>query len=83
MTPAERTRSLIGDVAFDYGLVYSDLIGRSRDRHICQARFSAYRALRDLGWSQARIGRAFQRDHTTILHGLRVVKIIDQESQKI
>lgn len=50
------------------------IIGSGRDNDLCEVRWACYVALRDLGWTLKRIGKAFHRDHTTICHGLERAK---------
>ena len=45
------------------------------ENDVAQARQDAMLEIRDtLGWSVKRIGRLFSRDHTTVLHSLRVAE---------
>ncbi len=76
--PQARVRGLsiaeiIADVAKETGLTVPMLVGDRRSRPIVAARHLAYwRAARETGASLAAIGRAFgDRDHTTIIHGIR------------
>lgn len=70
-------RKVIAQVADQFALSPSDIIGQGRSRDLIMARFAAVYAVAiarpDL--SLPAIGRAFGgRDHTTILHALRSVK---------
>lgn len=49
-----------------------DLLGPSRLRNVVQARFTCFTALYLRGSSLSAIGRRFDRDHTTVMHGVRV-----------
>lgn len=62
---------LVAQIARQYGLTASDLIGPSRVRSVCIVRWRAMKALRDKGRSLSSIGRLLRRDHTTVIHGLR------------
>jgi chromosomal replication initiation ATPase DnaA len=64
---------IIAEVAKETGLTVAMLVGDRRSRPIVAARHLAYwRAARETGASLAAIGRAFgDRDHTTIIHGIR------------
>ena len=66
-TPIE----LVAQIARTHGLTAADLIGPSKVRSVCIVRWRAMKALRDHGRSLSSIGRILNRDHTTILHGLR------------
>lgn len=67
----EMLRDTIDLTALSYGVRKSDILGTSRSRELVQARREIWKHLREQGWSYPRIGRAFNRDHTTILHGVR------------
>jgi chromosomal replication initiation ATPase DnaA len=67
-------RNLIGRVAAWHGYTVEDVLGPSRARPLIQARFDAVAAVATTypGMSLPMLGRLFKRDHTTILHALRV-----------
>ncbi len=76
--PTVRTRvpaiaEIIAEVAKEAGMTVAMLVGDRRSRPIVAARHLAYwRVARETGASLAAIGRAFgDRDHTTIIHGIR------------
>lgn len=48
-----------------------DLLGRYRFDFIMPARFALYKALRMRGWSYPEIGRKFDRDHSTVIYGVK------------
>lgn len=50
-----------------------------RDPRAVRARWFAFNALRERGWSLPRIARAFNRDHTTVIYGLRRFKEEEDE----
>lgn len=58
-------------VAKRHRLTIDEIRGPSRKRYICNARWDAMRLLRDRGMSLPTIGRILNRDHATIIHGLR------------
>lgn len=62
---------LVAQIARTHGLTAADLIGPSRVKSVCLARWRAMKALRDKGSSLASIGRTFNRDHSTVSNGLR------------
>ena len=62
---------IIAHVARSHGLSASDLIGPSRLRTVCIVRWRAMRELREKGRSFASIGRTFNRDHSSVIAGLR------------
>ena len=61
----------IDRAAIATGVPVADLRGPSQTRHICWTRFAIMEAMRDRGMSTPAIGRLFDRDHTTVLNGLR------------
>lgn len=65
--------SIIADTAAKHGLTATDLVGRSRALHtIIPARQEAmYLCAHDTPYGLPEIGKAFKRDHTTVLHGIR------------
>jgi chromosomal replication initiator protein len=64
---------IIAEVARTTGMTPKMIIGQMRSRAVVVVRQLAYwRAARETGASLTAIGRAFgDRDHTTILHGIR------------
>jgi chromosomal replication initiation ATPase DnaA len=61
---------LIERVAAATGLGARDLMSGCRDTRHTRARFAAWLILRRQGMTYQRIGRAFGRDHRTIMHGV-------------
>lgn len=76
--PAQRRvspRQVIDRVAKYYNLNAKDLLGTSRVKDIKNARQVAmYLMNEELGLSTPKIGDEFKKDHTTIMHGVRVIK---------
>lgn len=58
-------------VAALHNVTVEDIVGPSRSRQICEARWAAMRELRLSGKSTPWIGRLLNRDHSTVVHGLR------------
>ncbi len=68
-------KQLIDRVAKYYNLTAKDLLGTSRVKNIKTARqISMYLMKEELGMSTVEIGRELSKDHTTIMHGIKVVK---------
>lgn len=68
-------KQLIDKVAKYYDLSAKDLLGKSRVKNIKTARqISMYLMKEELGLSTVEIGRELSKDHTTIMHGIKVVK---------
>lgn len=71
-------RPLVAAVAERHGLTVDDLIGPKRTQDVCEARHEAMYVVRNVlqddgrpRWSLPVIGRMFNRDHTTVLSGIR------------
>ena len=60
--------------AKEFALPYADVAGRKRDRFTCRARFALYKALRMRGASYVQIAKWLDRDHSTVIHGVRVAE---------
>lgn len=68
-------RRVIALVASKYGVPPAAITGRDRHRTIAAARRLAYWLARaEFGYSYPELGLSFGRDHTTIMHGCRVVE---------
>jgi chromosomal replication initiator protein len=72
-TAYDRVSQILKEVSQAYGVTINDLRGDSRLRHIARPRQIAYVRLRDeTDLSLPAIGRIMgNRDHTTILYGIR------------
>lgn len=69
------SKQLIERVAKYYGLSSKDLLGTSRVKDIKTARqIAMYLMNEELGLSTVKIGDEFGKDHTTIMHGVKVIK---------
>jgi len=66
-------KDIIMEVAIRFGVKYHDIIGQSRTRCIVRIRWLAIAEVRRRKplLSLPQIGKAFNRDHTTILHALQ------------
>jgi chromosomal replication initiation ATPase DnaA len=76
-----RLPHIIEATAALYGVTPDHLTGPDRTRGIAQARQAAFSAAHQEGHSIAAIGRAFNRDHTTVMHGLSRVKASPELSE--
>jgi chromosomal replication initiation ATPase DnaA len=74
--PAPSVRRILSASARHFGLTNDDLIGSSRRRTVALARgIAMYLARQFCGESLAAIGRRFSgRDHTTVMHAIRVTQ---------
>lgn len=63
------------EIAEEYKVPKDEIIGKNPHLHLRQARARAvWRIRKEAGFSYARIGRLFGRDHTTIMHIYRVAE---------
>lgn len=68
-------KKIIEKVAKYYNLKAEELLGTSRVKSIKSARQVAmYLLSEELGLSTVKIGQEFNKDHTTIMHGIKVIK---------
>lgn len=75
MTPAERTQRMLKGIAKKGGVTLPQLLGDCRDKKIVAVRHEAMHFLwKQKGWTLAQIGRAFNRDHTTVLFACRKIE---------
>lgn len=66
-------RIILDDVTAEYGVSLRQLQGKCRKRHLVVARRVVALRARDKGCSYPQIGRALNRDHTTILHHIQAM----------
>ena len=74
-----KTRSLVIPVLKKYGIDWKTIVGHRRFQHMTMPRFEIYTVLRDNGYSSAKIGRICNRDHTSILYGVKKFRRIKSE----
>ena len=67
-----RLYGLISELSEATGYSIDQLIGASQTRDLSRARMLGYSICRSRGYTLQQIAKAFHRDHTTIIHGLRV-----------
>ncbi len=65
---------LVTDIAHDHGQLLTMVLGKSRKRPVVAARRAVIVALRERGLSLPEIGALIGRDHTSVLHHLRVAE---------
>ena len=64
-------REIQQTVCAEFGISQADMLGRSRKASIVAARHHAMRLARATGASLPKIGRSFNRDHSTVHAALR------------
>lgn len=65
---------IVDRVAQETGVPSGLILSDTRAKHVVDARWLAFFAAREAGFSLKHIGRAMGRDHTTVLHGIRAEK---------
>ena len=70
-TGAIRWMRILHAVAAYHKISPSEITGKSRKRHVTQARFEVFYRLRvDLNFSYPKIASLLKRDHSTVIHGV-------------
>jgi chromosomal replication initiation ATPase DnaA len=60
-----------------------ELTSRSNNRRASRVRWAGMLYLRDsFGWSLPRIARVFDRDHTTVMHGLKQARVLVESNAR-
>lgn len=54
-----------------FGVAPQEILGPFRDQRIVVARHAAFSELRDAGLTLPRIAKVMNRDHTTVMYGIR------------
>lgn len=73
---------VVAEIARYFGLTYHDLTASYRDRHIVRARQLAYLILRERELSYPRIGALLNRDHSSVIHGIAVMRDMIRREEK-
>lgn len=74
MTKPEEFETVLGEVAKRLGLEPAQVLSHDRRTPLPLARHTLAWSLHGLGWSSLEVAKATGRDHTTVLHGLRVAR---------
>lgn len=77
-TPSQTLRSIAEQVAVKHDLSLADLKSASRMKPLARARFEYFARAHEAGFSLPQIGRTMNRDHTTVLNGIRRHKELSQ-----
>jgi chromosomal replication initiator protein len=80
----DRVSKILREVAKEFDVPVNDLRGKSRERHIARPRQFAYLRLRDeTDLSYPTIGRVMgDRDHSTIIYGIKAVRKRLQQGER-
>ena len=60
-----------------------DLKKRSRKQDVIYPRYYIFSLLRDAKYSLSAIGRIFDKDHATVLHGIRMHQLYTKNADKV
>ena len=69
-------RFILGAVADEFGVLVTDLLAHRRTRHVARPRMVAFWiAQKTTALSYPVLGDQFDRDHTTVMHGVAKVDV--------
>ena len=83
-SPSPRVADVVAVIAQHFGFTKMVIIGAQRTGPIAHARQVGYYICRELGFPWHAIGRGFQKDHTSALHGSRQIAerlLIDKDEK--
>lgn len=63
--------AIVDNVAQAHGLSHADILGPSRYANIVRARHECFGMAFEAGFTATEIGRAMNRDHTSVLNGVK------------
>lgn len=71
--PKRKADNIVADVGRKHGVAVAEIMGKKRCTRIVHARQEAMTTICEkLPWSVAEVGRYFHKDHTTVLHAIKV-----------
>jgi hypothetical protein len=83
LPPRRCLRCFAIEAAEEVGVPLAIILGDCRKRHIAYARFRVWEKAYEQGWSTTKIAQFFgDRDHTTVIHGLRRAKELGLRDRK-
>lgn len=71
-----RIGQLIAEASRETGYTPQEIVGHSRKQPLARTRQWVMWKARQEGYSLEQIGRVLNRDHTTVLHGVRKIEAI-------
>ena len=78
------SEEVMKDCARVCGITVAQMVSKSRKTEFVEARWLAYRILYPMGFSLISIGRIFNRDHGTVLNGLKKMQdMIDTKNKRV
>lgn len=75
-------QSIAAEVAINRQIEVTHILGKRRFPSFCRARFEVYHKAQKAGFSLSEIGQFFDRDHTTIINGIRRYEQFQKEAQQ-
>lgn len=69
--PGPNTRAMLLPFLKKHGVIWSEMVTDRREKVLTLARQEMYTVLRKSGWTYTKIARLFNRDHTSVLWGVR------------
>lgn len=73
-SPRDKYYYMMEKIAEKYGATLGEVLGTVRNKYVVNARREIVLLLHESGMSSAAIGRLMNRDHTTILHSIKMAK---------
>jgi chromosomal replication initiator protein len=68
-------KTAITTVCKDYNISYEDIMSRSRKRSIVLPRMVLMYKLYQTGFTLMEVGAIFGKDHTTVIHAIRLIEL--------
>jgi len=68
-------KTAITTVCKDYNISYEDIMSRSRKRNIVLPRMVLMYKLYQTGFTLMEVGAIFGKDHTTVIHAIRIIEL--------
>ena len=72
-------KDLLREASYLFKVAQRDIDSRCKYDFILPARFAVWHALRSTGSTYAQIGRWFDRDHSTIINGVRRAEVFMEQ----
>ena len=76
----QELENLCADILTAHSISWMALVGRGQAAAYLRPRLEVYRRLLNLGWSYSAIGRACQRDHSSIMYYIQKWGITDDQA---
>lgn len=81
MRTNDRVKEIALAVCAETSIPISAIYGRNRKANVAEARWIIMRIAYDQGMSYEQIGRALNRDHTTVIYGIKQERKLRAESE--